>query len=101
MHRLHDTLALMRVSYHRPVGLSIGPIVFPLYSPSDLSRTTLTSFLTDGTIPPNKAKASCKGYFALFSFYCFHFDSKGADPMLTPNLSYANLKESYLFYHIA
>ncbi len=58
---MHDTLALMGVSYHRSEALSIVLIVFPLYSLFAFLYMSLTSFFRNVTIPPNKARASCKG----------------------------------------
>ena len=89
---MHDTLALLRVSYHSAFFLSSRRIVFPLFSLSRFSPPIL-----------DKAQARCyhtshQGKGVLTDSLALLF---GGDPMLTPNLSYANLKESYLFYHIA
>ena len=89
---MHDTLALLRVSYHSAFSLSSRRIVFPLFSLSRFSPPIL-----------DKARARCyhtshQGKGVLTDSLALLF---GGDPMLTPNLSYANLKESYLFHHIA
>ena len=69
---MHDTLALMRVSYHRSVCLSIPKIVFPLYSLFFLPPDPLTTLPLNVTIPPNKAKASCNRMPYLFLFHMIH-----------------------------
>ena len=64
---MHDTLALMGVSYHPPETLSSIRIVFLMFLPTLLPAPSLTTENRNDTIPTNKARASWKGPLVFFS----------------------------------